>query len=260
MNSRLQQRLLEKGTLFGTHVTMNDPVVSELFGYAGYDYLWLDTEHTAIDYKEILSHICFARQTDTPVIVRVYKNDQNHTKRVLEMGPDGVIFPMINTAEEADIAMKSCMYPPFGVRGFAPRHAVRYGVDDVCEYILKGSLEISRFIQIETETSVRNLPEIARNQYIDGFIFGPCDLSNSVGEHGDVFGAKTTALIEESIATIKKTGKLIGVSIGSTDAEVIARWKRLGINMISSGVDCDYLLREAKRTLTTLATVYGKDA
>ena len=83
MNTRLKQRLAEKGTLFGTHVTMNDPVVSELFGYAGYDYLWLDTEHTAIDYKEILSHICFARQTDTPVVFRVYKNDQNHTKRVL---------------------------------------------------------------------------------------------------------------------------------------------------------------------------------
>ena len=243
----LMRRKLQQGELIrGTHVTMNDPVISELLGYAGFDFLWVDTEHTAIDYRDLVSHICFAHQAGTPVLVRVHRNDDNHTKRVLDMGPDGVIFPMINTAAEAAAAMDSCLYPPLGARGFGPRGAVRYVMDDVSEYVHKRSVELCRFIQIETETAVSNLPDIITNPHIDGFVIGPCDLSNSVGEHNQVFGDRTTSLIKEAVEILKGTGKIIAISIGAPAADTIAYWRGLGMDMISAGVDTDYLLNGAR--------------
>ena len=166
------------------------------------------------------------------------------------MGPDGVIFPMINTPEEAENAMRSSMYPPEGSRGFGPLRAVGYGIDDIDEYINVTSKKLCRFIQIETETSVRNLPEIAKNPYIDGYFFGPCDLSGSVGQLNNIFGEATQELIREAITILRAKGKPIGVSTGSTDVAVTSFWHDLGINIISSGTDYDYIRQGASLNLS----------
>lgn len=254
----LKKKVLACAKICGTHISLNDPVICEILGYAGFDFLWIDTEHTSIDYNDLLRHLSSARMTATPALVRVHINDYNHVKRVLEMGPDGIIFPMISTAAEADSAMKSCMYPPDGRRGFGPLGAVRYGYDDVNEYINMVNNKLCRFIQIETKETVDNLPEIIKNPYIDGYIFGPCDLSGSVGELNNVFGDNTVLLIKKSIEIIKNAGKCIGISIGSDDVDTIGFWHGMGINMISSGVDYNYLLRGAKQNLSNIKKIFSE--
>lgn len=258
ISNRLKQKLMNNEKLVGTHISMTDGTISELYGYVGFDFIWVDTEHTPIDYASLLSHLNGARLAGTPAIVRLSIHDSNHTKRVLEMGPEGVVFPMINTAEEADFAMKSCMYPPYGTRGFGPLRAVRYGTDDVADYIRNGSMELCRFIQIESETAVKNLPEIVKNPYIDGYIFGPNDLSGSIGELGNVFGDRTISLIKEAIAILRAHNKPIGVSSGTTDPDVLKFWYDLGIHMISAGVDYDYILKGAAANLKQVRTIFGE--
>lgn len=242
----LKQQMAERHTrgelIRGTHVTMNDPVVSQLLGHAGFDFLWVDTEHTAIDYRDLLAHISFAHHAGTPALVRLHKNDENHTKRVLDMGPDGVIFPMINTAAEAAAAIESTLYPPHGRRGFGPRGAMRYGLDDAADYINRGSLEMCRFVQLESEEAIANLPEIIRTPHLDGCFFGLLDLANSVGEPLQLRGERITALIRQAVALANKAGILIGVSIGASDSASLAYWRGLGMQMISAGLDTSYLL------------------
>lgn len=245
MNLKEKVRACRK--LCGTHVSLNDAVVAEVLGYAGFDFLWIDLEHSSLDCESVLRHLGGARAAGTPAIVRVPEKDRTYVKRVLEMGPDGIVFPMVNTREEADAAMRSCLYPPRGNRGFGPRRAVKYGMRDLDEYIRQADSELCRFIQIESETAVRNLPDIVGNSDIDGCIFGPCDLSGSIGELNNVFGKRNIALIREAVAVLKEAGKCIGISTGSADPAVIEFWNDLGINMISSGVDYDYLLRGAQR-------------
>ena len=91
-----------------------------------------------------------------------------------------------------------------------------------------------------------------KNPYIDGYFFGPCDLSGSIGELNQVFGEHTQKLIREAIAILKDAGKPIGVSTGSTDPAVTQFWHSLGINMISTGTDYDYILRGAKENLSAM--------
>lgn len=90
--------------------------------------------------------------------------------------------------------------------------AVRYGLDDVNVYITKTSVDMIRCVQIESFTEVKNLPEMSKNPYVDCFIFGPCDLSGSIGEFNWVFDKNTSDLINETVAVLKAAGKSIGVS------------------------------------------------
>lgn len=253
----LKEKLTSQKHLSGTNVTLTDASIGEIFGYLGFDFIWIDTEHSTIDYQTLNLMIMGVKAAGTSPLVRVPWQDPTATKKVLEMGAEGILFPMVNTAEEADAAMRQCLYPPLGDRGFGPRRAVRYGIDDVREYVYEKSLSICRFIQIESEQAIRNLPEIVKNPYIDGYIFGPNDLSASIGEFGNVYGEKTGALIDEAVAILKPTGKTIGVSVDATEAEKLKYWHDKGIGMITSGQDCGYLVRGAKATLANLRAVQG---
>lgn len=258
MKKTLKERVLACEKICGTHIGLNDPVIAEVLGYAGFDFIWIDTEHTSLSLEDLSRYLARTHLTGTPGIFRVGMSDFPQVKRVLEMGPDGIIFPMINTPEEADAAMRSCMYPPKGNRGFGPLGAVKYGARDINDYIAKVENELCRFIQIETATAVRNLSEIIKNPYIDGYIFGPCDLSGSIGELNNVFGENNISLMREAVAILKAAKKCIGVSTGSDDPEVLKFWNDLGINMISSGVDYDYIRKGAMRNLANLRMIQQK--
>lgn len=253
----LKEKLKALTPMAGTHISLSEPVIGELIGGLGYDFVWIDTEHTAIDYHTLELLLMGARAGGVSAIVRVPWNDAILAKRVLEQGPDGIIFPMVNTKEEADRAMKSCLYPPEGNRGFGPIRAARYGLDDMNEYIGRSNRELCRFIQIETVQAVKNLPEIVKNPYIDGYFFGPCDLSGSIGELNRVFEPNTMALIDEAVEVLRAAGKPIGVSTGSSDPEILRFWRSRGVNILSSCGDFSYILQGARDNLSNLRKILG---
>jgi len=255
--TQLKERLRKCEPLAGMHVSLADSCITELCGYTDYDFIWIDTEHTAIDYHILLEHIIAAKAAVVNSLVRIPWNDAILAKRVLEMGPTGLIFPVVNTAEELDKAMKSTLYPPHGNRGFGPMRAVRYGLDDADEYISKGSLEMVRCVQIESELAVENLEEMAKNPWVDCFIFGPCDLSGSIGELNKVFEPNTSDLIDHAVAILKKAGKSIGISTGSDDPEVLRYWHDKGINFISAGTDYLHIVSGARKVRDILREVQG---
>lgn len=254
----LKKKLRNCEPVAGMHVNLTDPCVSELCGSLGFDFLWIDTEHTVIDYPILQTHLIAAKAGGTDTIVRIPWNDPIMAKIVLEMGPTGIIFPMVNTTEELDRAMKSSLYPPLGNRGFGPIRAVRYGLDDISEYITKTSLDMVRCVQIESATAVKNLPEMSKNPYVDCFIFGPCDLSGSIGELYQVFDKNTSDLIDEGVAMLKGAGKSIGVSTGTSDPEVLRYWHEKGINVISAGIDFLHILNGSRMVLDAIRKVQSK--
>ncbi len=222
-----------------------------------YNFLWIDTEHAAFSYNTLLEQLNTARMTGTASCVRVSMRDMNHVKRVLEMGPEGIIFPMINTREDAFYAMDMCFYPPCGIRGFGPLRVVRYGSRPLDEYLCNYDKELTRFIQIETVEAVKNLPEIVKEKRIDGFIFGPFDLSASLGMISKIFAPEMISLMKTTIAIIKEEGKTVGISSGTTCQKDFELWTELGINMISAGGDFVFLRESASRLLKKLTqTMY----
>lgn len=243
----------------GIHIQMGEAYVADAFGQMDYDFVWVDTEHSLLDYRELNTTVRILQAHGVSAIVRVQIDDFNHTKRVLEMGPDGIIFPNIDTYEQAERALKSTYYPPKGNRGFGPVGAVCYGMRDVDEYIREQN-RCCRFMQVESVRCIENLPEIIKLDF-DGYIFGPCDLSASAGVINRVFCEKNLSLIKKALEILKNKNKYVGVSTGATDLKTQKFWFDLGCDMVSAGTDYDYLVRAANdncRQMRKLIQMYGE--
>lgn len=237
----LKQKIKNREKIIGMHVNLCDVGVAKIAGLAGYDFIWVDMEHSYLSFETLLGHIIAIQATGTPVIVRAPQDDLTATKKILEMGVDGIIFPMINTAEEAERLIAMTLYPPYGARGFGPMNAVDYGFRNVREYTTNNHKDMCRFVQIEHKIAVENLNEIIENPYIDGYIIGPFDLSGSYDRLCDVFSEEITGTIESVVKKLHKAGKYVGLSTGDNRDTTLTHWHELGIDMLSAGTDYEFL-------------------
>ena len=247
----LRQKIENREKILGTLVSLTDPCLCEIMGNIGYDCVWIDTEHTYMSFKDVLCHLNGARSSGIPAVVRLPQNDLTDTKKILEMGPDGIIFPMVRGADELKSLIDMTLYPPHGTRGFGPLRAIGYGALDAKEYVEKKSFDLCRFVQIEHIDMIDDLDKIAEIPYIDGFIFGPNDLSGSLGEMLNVFGDKTLSKIKEAIETLRAHGKYVGLAGGAAESDIKA-WSKLGIDMLFAGADWCFVYNQGKSTLETM--------
>lgn len=219
---------------FGVHCVSADLAFYEIAGLTGYDFVWIDTEHAAITLPMVLSGISATQSNGCGAIVRIAENNPVLEKPVLEMGADGIIFPMINTAEDAERAVKSCLYPPEGHRGFGPLRANRYGGIPTRQYMAEANRNILKIIQIEHIDAVRALDEILEVKGIDLVVCGPMDLSASVNKAGKMSDPEVRDLMDTIIKKSKAARVPFGISMGF-DMALREYWKESGASFISMG-------------------------
>ena len=248
----IREKVKNCSNIIGAQVHLIDANITEIFGKFGYDFIWIDLEHTRISMDTLYTHILAARTTGTPVFVRVPASDLTVTKRTLEMGVDGIVFPMVRNAEHARELLSWTLYPPYGSRGCGPKGAVSYGIDSEKEYYGDGHLKLCRFVQIEQKSAADDAENIAAIPYLDGCVLGMHDLSGSIGRLGDIFCDENMALANKSVKAFKANNKTIGVSTGANDAQTLSFYKNMGLNMISAGADYDYIIRGAKALMDTM--------
>ncbi len=256
MNS-FKEKLKTGKHLIGFEIDLADPCIAEMVGNLGFDYLWIDTEHEAMDYETVLMQIIACKAAGTASVVRIPFNETYLAKRVLEMGPDGIIFPMVNSAEEAEAAMEACVYPPDGKRGFGPRRCCQYGAENMANYIKESSDRMARFIQIENVTAANDLERILRVPYIDGIIVGPCDLSGSIGHLNDLFHPDVLNLIDIIIRKCKESNIPVGVSVGANDEDSLQFWFDRGFQFISAGSDINAIVGTATIQCTMMRKIFA---
>lgn len=133
----------------GSHVGFDSPFVTEMIAGCGFDFVWIDGEHSAIDRKDIQNHLMACRAAGAAGIVRVPWNDSVIIKAILDMGADGIVVPMVCSLEEAKQAAAATHYPPDGIRGMGTRRAVNYGIWDKNEYVANTDKYILTIVQIE---------------------------------------------------------------------------------------------------------------
>ena len=241
----------------GTLVCLTDPCLCEIMGNVGYDCVWIDMEHTYVSYKDMLCHLNAAKSANISSVVRLPQNDLTATKKILEMGPDGIIFPMVKSLEEFNSLMEMTLYPPHGTRGFGPMRAIGYDASRAKEYVEKDSLEMCRFVQIEHIGMIDELEEIAKNPFIDGFIFGPNDLSGSLGEMLNVFGDTTVSQIKKAIEILRRNNKYVGIACGY-DENTLSFWMDMGMDMVFAGADWNFVYHKAKDSFETIKKIENK--
>lgn len=238
--NNLLRKMKENPPVIGTHVSMADLSIAEQMGALGFEFVWIDGEHSPLDKQAILGHIVACKAGNTAAFVRIPWNDPILAKPILEMGPDGIIFPFIRTAEEARAAVAACRYPPIGIRGFGPRRANMYGIQSNAEYLEGVEKSFLKIMQIEHIDAVNNLEEILAVDGVDTIVVGPNDLSGSIGLLGQTRHPDVMALMDVIAEKCNKAGVPFGVSMG-VDKTSIADWLRRGVRWIGAGNDTSYI-------------------
>lgn len=209
----------------GSVITLSDLTVSELAGDCGMDFIWIDAEHAPHNIDGVMKHLIALRGTGCAGLVRVRANDPMLIKPFLDLAPDGIIIPMVNTPEEAEKAVSACRYPPTGIRGCGVRRAVRYGSDDFFSYLKRSETEPLVIIQIEHMDAVRNLDKILKVPGIGSICVGPCDLSGSMGILNQMDNVELNKVLDEVCAKVKKAGLFLGTAAGD-----FPRWRERGVD------------------------------
>jgi len=202
MTLSFRKRLQKGDTLIGALLQMPLPEVAETFVQAGYDWLFVDLEHSPMDARNALD-VLAAVDSRIPCVVRVPWNDEANLKKVLDIGATGVIVPLVNSSEDARLAVGRCKYPPAGFRSVGITRAQRFDLDFEA-YMRRANDEIAVIVQIEHIEAVKNIDAILDVPGIDGVFVGPFDMSGSMGLPGQINHPEVQKAIRQVISACEK--------------------------------------------------------
>lgn len=235
MKKNKVKELLDKRPVMGIFQGFNCPNVTEFIGYAGTDFVILDSEHGYMSPETMENMVRAADCCEMTTIIRVPQNERQYILRALDIGALGIHVPMVNTREEAEKAVYFAKYYPRGGRGLAfSTRAARYGMGVVKkEFIENSNKEVLVIVHLETKESIENLSEILKVADLDILFIGPTDLAQSLGYYGDSGHEEVQKIIEGAVARIIESGKIAGVFCG--DLQSAKKWTDKGVRYIASG-------------------------
>lgn len=192
----------------GCWINLFDPIVGELVGACGYECAMIDMEHSAVSLEATLTMIRAVQLSGAKAYVRAPDKGVAWVGRLMDMGADGVMIPMVDSVEEAQALSQASFYAPQGTRGMAAGivRATKYGVDTE-DYLANHRKAFQLLIQIESEQAVDEAYELASVKGIDGLFIGPYDLAGSLGNLGEPEHKVTRAAIRKIQKAVKSSGK-----------------------------------------------------
>lgn len=236
MKNKLRAALLERKLSLGGWLQIGHPACAEIFARAGYDWVCVDLEHGVIDLETMTNIFRTLDAYDCVPVARLPINDPVWIHRSLDAGAQGLIIPMVKSAEEAESAVREAKYPPRGVRGFGYSRANRHGVDFE-PYIAAANEEIAMIIQIEHKDAIANLEAITGVEGVDGFFIGPLDLSGSMGITGQLGHPEMTAALEKYLRVCGERHLAAGMHIVRPNSDNISKAISEGYTLIALGLD-----------------------
>lgn len=206
----VKKALKEGKVVIGATVTAANPDVAATLAGVGFDFLWIEMEHGPITLETARAMILATRGLKAMPFTRVPVNEPWLAKRVLDIGSLGVIFPFTSTKELAEQAVKSCKYPPLGIRGAGPSlAAARWGMS-VPDYVKFANENAMVIVIIEQKQAIDNIEEIAAVPGIDVLFIGANDLSYSLGVGGNI----NAPVVEEAMAKVLAAAKKHNLPVG----------------------------------------------
>lgn len=234
-----KDRLQPGERMVGNWISVGNPAVVEVCSY-GFDFAVLDLEHTPTGLETLENSLraVDSLEGDIAPIVRVPWNDTIRMKRVLDLGPAGLIVPMVESEEEARNAVEAMQYPPEGVRGAAVSRASDYG-RTFDEYFETANDDLVTIVQIESEKGVENAEEIVAVDGVDAVLIGHGDLAASLGIFGEWESEQFKSTLDSIIEATHDAGKpVMMLALGNED---IHSWVEAGADFVIAGVDIAYL-------------------
>jgi 2-keto-3-deoxy-L-rhamnonate aldolase RhmA len=246
MENALARKLKARETSIGTWISSGSPSVVDILRNLQFDWFVMDLEHSPISIETVGTMIQVLNGSKITPLVRVGQIDQALFKSVLDAGAHGVIVPMVNSADEAERAVRFCKYPPKGVRGVAAVKASDYGLS-MANYIRTANDQVTVIVQIETPEALQNVGEILAVEGVDVAFVGPSDMTMTLGLLDDRSNPRVLEALSKVVKASESAGKTAGTMATST--EEIRRDLEMGFRFLSVASDVKQLITGAKSML-----------
>lgn len=233
----------------GVWVGLCSPFAAEIVAGAGFDWAMIDMEHSPNDLNTVLGQLQAFAAYPTTAMVRPEWNDPVLVKRLLDIGAQGLLFPMVQSVAEAQKAVAACLYPPKGIRGVSySTRANKFG--RVKDYFTKSEDELAILLQVETRAAVALASQIGAVEGCDGVFFGPADIGADMG----ILGQPTHPDIWEFIMPVAKKLMAAGIPVGTLVADTTLARRLLdeGFTFVACGIDASILSRGVDALLQTM--------
>lgn len=260
MKTNPVKRKLQSGDpSFGTWLSLGDLYATRVMARLGFDWLTLDIEHSPVDWSQAAAIFgCIADAGGVP-LARVPKGNHDYIKRVLDAGAWGIVVPMVDTLEQAKIAVAAAKYPPQGNRSLGGGMQFMNFDATATEYFQQANDEILVILQTESPTGVRNAEEIYSLPGVDAIFVGPVDLrANMRSPDGK---EASDAEFEAALQRVVDVGKKVGTPTGMHVMDVPTAHRRAdqGMQFIAIGSELRMMTSKAQETLAELSGAAAKD-
>ena len=213
MAATFRDRVLSGEVLVGTFLNLGSPVVAEVSGRAGFDWLLVDLEHGAVGDADLSPMLQAIVGTGTPAIVRVEQGSRIRIGRALDLGAEGIMVPRVDSIEEARDVARWLRYPPAGVRGVATfTRGLGFGARGHGAVSARND-EIVGIVQIESRAALDAADQMAGLDGVDVLFLGPGDMSHALGIPGRIDHPDFQPVVERIGAAARAHGKAAGVLI-----------------------------------------------
>ena len=248
----VKERLKRGESVFGIVITVNSVEIAAQAAGMGFDFLWLEMEHTPLSLETVRNIVLATRGLPAIPFARPPVNELWTAKRALDVGVLGVIFPFTSTVALARQAAAACKYPPAGLRGSGEDLAAfRWPAPE--GYYDFADQNVVVVAIVENLAGLSNVEEIAATPGIDVIFIGTSDLSFALGLRGEQNHPKLRAAVAKIAAAAKRHGKPLGrpaLSIADVKA-----FQKQGFQFFFVGSDIDLLRNGVTEILRPLGKV-----
>lgn len=236
----------------GTWLSLGHVYATRVMARVGFPWLTVDLEHSPIDIGQAATLFAVIAEAGCVPLARVPRGTHENIKRVLDAGAHGIVVPMVNTVDEARLAIAAAKYPPTGNRSIGGGlHALNFDAT-AGEYYKRANDEILVVLQTESPEGVDNAEAIYSLPGVDAIFVGPNDLTAQMrGPDGiDPSPEQLEAMLQRILAIGKKTGTPVGLHVQSVEAvqsRIAQGWQFLAV-----GSELRFMTAEAQRLVNGL--------
>ncbi len=251
MQNPIKKKLKEGKASIGSWLQLPSPTIAEIMAKSGFEWLVIDMEHSTIGIQDIENLVRAIEGAGSVPLVRLWSNDPVLAKKVMDAGAYGVIVPMINTAQEAERAVKSVKYPPEGKRGVGLYRAQGFGTDFE-EYKKTVNRESLVIVMIEHKKAVENIRDILSVEGVDGLLIGPYDMSGSFGVPGQLDHPLVKEAQKKVLVVAKNLGVAAGIHVVHPSLEEVKARIEEGFRFIAFSTDAILLNTSCREIISKL--------
>lgn len=253
--NKLKKKIRRNEPVYGMFISIPDPIIIEMIGYAEYDFVIIDHEHTSTSMETIENMIRTAELADITPLVRISSVDRTEILKVLDCGAQGIVIPNVNDKKEIELAIHYAYYHPIGMRSLNSGRPGSFAKHSLTDYIAKANDEIIVVPMIESVEGINEREAILSLPNISFVLEGAADLSQSLAIPWETDHPEVQKNLEKLYLTSKQYN--VPYALVSRNHQNHKKWAEIGANIFVLGDDRGTAFRAYMEKLADYRKITG---